>query len=381
LKPFKRFITKMKFIKWIISFTSRTTNIVFVVALLISLSASYISPNRVWFMPFAGLVLPALVVANLVFVIIWIMRKRHFAVVSLLAIAACLPQLLRLTATNLGSSDIAGTNSKIIKVMSYNVRDFDLYNWSDNENSKEKIFQTIKEKDPDVVCFQEFYSDSSKRFNTIKQLQNLGYKHYFFTKELVLRNTDNWGISLFSKTPIIEHGNIMKQDFKTGYGKNPFKGLYADITFGDTVIRFVNVHLQSIYFGKQDYETIDEFRETQNLDESGTKSIVVKLKKAFERRAKQADQLKAFLNAQTKPVILCGDFNDLPNSYVVNRVSKNMKDAFLDYGFGIGHTYNGKIPFLRIDYILTTPNFVVHKFQIVNNKISDHFPIYVELSL
>lgn len=371
----------MKFIKWIISFLSRTTNIIFVVALLISLSASYISPDKVWFLPFASLLLPVLIIINIVFVVIWAVRKRHFAVVSLLAIATCLPQLLRLTATNLGTTKVTSKPKASLKIMSYNVRDFDLYNWSNNAVSNEKIFETIKEKNPDIICFQEFYSDASKRFNTIKQLQNLGYKHYFFTKELVLRKTDEWGIALFSKMPILEHDNIMQQDFVTGYGKKPFKGLYADIKVGDTVIRFVNVHLQSIYFGNQEYETIEEFRSTQNLDEIGAKSIVVKLKKAFERRAKQADELKAFLNQQTKPVILCGDFNDLPNSYVVNKISKNMKDAFLDYSFGIGHTYNGKIPFLRIDYILTSPTFNVTKFEVVNNKISDHFPIYAELSL
>jgi endonuclease/exonuclease/phosphatase family metal-dependent hydrolase len=371
----------MKFIKWIISFTSRTTNIIFVVLLLISLSASYINPNAIWFMPFAGLFLPVLIVINIFFVIIWFIRKRHFAFVSLLAIAACLPQILRLFATNLSSTTDVKNKTEIIRVLSYNVRDFDLYNWSENENSKEKIFATIKEKNPDVICFQEFYNDTSKRFNTIKQLQDLGYKHYFFTKELVLRNTDEWGISFFSKLPIKEHGNIIKQDFKTGYGKKPFKGLYADITIDNSEIRFVNVHLQSIYFGAQDYETIEEFRSTQNLDETGAKSIVKKLKKAFERRSKQADELKAFLNQQTKPLVVCGDFNDLPNSYVVNAISEDLKDAFLDVGFGIGRTYNGKIPFLRIDYVLTTPNFVVHKFEVVDNKISDHFPVYTELSI
>lgn len=265
--------------------------------------------------------------------------------------------------------------------MSYNVRDFDLYNWSENANSKEKIFETIKEKNPDVICFQEFYTDSSEEFNTVKQLQQLGYKHYFFTRELVLRGTNEWGISIFSKLPIKEHGNIIKQHFKTGYGKKPFKGLYADIAIADTVIRFVNVHLQSIYFGEKDYETIAEFRETQNLDEHGAKNIVIKLKKAFERRAQQANELKAFLNEQTKPVILCGDFNDLPNSYVTNKISKNMKDAFIDYSFGIGHTYNGKIPFLRIDYVLASPTFDVYRFEVINNKISDHFPVYGEFVL
>lgn len=371
----------MKYLKWLLSFTSRTINIIFVVLLLVSLSASYISPEKIWFLPFAGMLLPFFILVNLGFVLSWILRKRHFAVVSLLAIAACVPQLFNLVATNIGKPDSESKTAKKIRVLSYNVRDFDLYNWSENIDSKQKIMQTIKEKNADVVCFQEFYNDTTKEFNTITQLQKLGYKYYFFTRELVLRNTDEWGIAIFSKLPIKEHGNIMKQPFKTGYGKKPFKGLYADIAIGDTLIRFVNVHLQSIYFGTEDYETIQEFRETQNLDEHGARNIVIKLKKAFERRAQQADELKKFLNAQTKPVILCGDFNDLPNSYVANTISEDLKDAFVNYSFGIGHTYNGKIPFLRIDYMLTTPVFNIHKFQVVNNKISDHFPIYMECSL
>lgn len=370
----------MKYLKWLLSFTSRTVNLVFVALLLVSLSASYISPNKIWFLPFAGLMLPTLVVINAVFVVIWIFRQRHFAMVSLLTIAACLPQLFKLFATNLGNPKTDKT-AKVIKVMSYNVRDFDLYNWSENINSKQKIFETIRRQNADVISFQEFYNDTTKEFSTIKQLEQLGYKYHFFTKELVLRNTDEWGIALFSKFPIKESGNIIKQPFKTGYGKKPFKGLYADIALSHTVIRFIDVHLQSIYFGTQDYETIEEFRATQNLDEHGAKSIVIKLKKAFERRARQADELKAFLNAQTKPLILCGDFNDLPNSYVANTISRNMKDAFIDYGFGIGHTYNGKIPFLRIDYVLTSPAFQIHTFKVLNNPISDHFPVYMECSL
>lgn len=370
----------MKFLKWLLSFTSRTANVVFVVLLLISLSSSYISPEKIWFFPFAGMLLPFLLFINFIFIIIWILRKRYFAIISCLALAACLPQILRLGATNIGTT-AKHPSGHVLKVMSYNVRDFDLYNWSENIHSKEKIFETIREKNPDVICFQEFYNDTTEEFNTIRHLTALGYTHNYFTRELVLRNTDEWGIALFSKFPIKEHGEIIKQSFKTGYGKKPFRGQFADIEVGDTVIRFVNVHLQSIYFGSQDYETIEEFRSTQNVDEHGAKSIVVKLKRAFERRAQQADELKAFLNAQTKPVILCGDFNDLPNSYVANTISKNLKDAFLDYGFGIGRTYNGKIPFLRIDYILTSPGIDVHTFEKINNKISDHFPVYAELSI
>src|SRR4051812_11265786 len=122
----------MKYLKWLLSFTSRTANIVFVVLLAISLSASYISPNKIWFLPFWGLLLPLFVFINFIFVIIWILRKRYFAVVSLLAIGVCLPQLFKLGATNIGKAKISDPTAKVIKVMSYNVRDFDLYNWSEN---------------------------------------------------------------------------------------------------------------------------------------------------------------------------------------------------------------------------------------------------------
>ncbi|MFN8282501.1 MAG: endonuclease/exonuclease/phosphatase family protein [Chitinophagales bacterium] len=370
----------MKFLKWIFSFTTRTVNLIAVGLLLISLSASYVHPTKFFLLPFLGMCLPALLLVNLFFVISWVLRKRYFALVSVFAMALCLPQIFRLFTIRFSSDEVA-KDATTIKVLSYNVRDFDLYNWSENKNSKEKIFQTIKEKNADVISFQEFYNDTSKSFNTIKQLQNIGYKYYYFTRELVLRNTDEWGIALFSKKPILDSGTIMKQTFTTGYGKKPFKGIYCDIKFDDTVIRFVNVHLQSIYFGTEDYETIEQFKETQDLDERGAKNIFVKLRKAFERRARQAVELKAFLNKQTKPIILCGDFNDLPNSYVANHISKNMKDAFLEAGFGIGHTYNGKIPCLRIDYILTTPLFNIQKFEVVDNTISDHFPVYSEISL
>lgn len=373
--------TRMKYLKWLLSFTSRTANLAFVAMLLISLSASYISPNEIWFLPFWGLLLPLFIFINLVFVLIWVLRRRYFAIVSLLAVGASFPQLFRLGATNILKKGAEHQAAASIRVMSYNVRDFDLYNWSENAHSKEEIFRTIKESHPDVICFQEFYNDTSIEFNTIRQLQNLGYKYYMFTRELVLRNTDEWGIALFSKLPIEDQGALMKQTFNTGYGKKPFKGLYADVKVGDSIVRIVNVHLQSIYFGTQDYETIEEFRATQNLDEFGARSILVKLKKAFKRRAQQADELRAFLDVQTKPLIVCGDFNDVPNSYAANKISKGMKDAFLDHSFGIGHTYNGKLPFLRIDYILCSPVLDVREFHVLPNKISDHYPVLAGISL
>jgi hypothetical protein len=49
------------------------------------------------------------------------------------------------------------TYNEKIKVMSFNVRLFDLYNWTHNEEVKSKIIELIKKQKPDIICFQEYF--------------------------------------------------------------------------------------------------------------------------------------------------------------------------------------------------------------------------------
>ena len=51
-----------------------------------------------------------------------------------------------------------------IKIMSFNVRLFDLYNWSKNEKVKSNILSFIKKESPDIICFQEYYYDFDNDF-------------------------------------------------------------------------------------------------------------------------------------------------------------------------------------------------------------------------
>ena len=92
-----------------------------------------------------------------------------------------------------------------LKVMSFNVRLFDLYNWSHNEETKSKIISFIKNENPDILCFQEYYYDSSNDFVTRDLiLKELGFKYYHesFTNET--NKNAHFGLATFSKYPIIE---------------------------------------------------------------------------------------------------------------------------------------------------------------------------------
>ena len=81
------------------------------------------------------------------------------------------------------------------------------------------------------------------------------------------------------------------------------------------------------------------------------------------------------------PVIFCGDFNDVPNSYTYFTVRGNMQDAFLEKGSGIGRSFTSISPTLRIDYILTSNDFSVLQFDRNKRKYSDHYMLVTDLKL
>jgi hypothetical protein len=74
-----------------------------------------------------------------------------------------------------------------IKVMSFNVRLFDLYNWSKNKETRKAIFDFIKKEKPDIIAFQEFYADDDNEFinvDSLKQILQFPYNDYEFTLTL-----------------------------------------------------------------------------------------------------------------------------------------------------------------------------------------------------
>lgn len=252
-------------------------------------------------------------------------------------------------------------------VMSFNVKVFDLYSWTQSAASKEYILQIIKNPNPDILCLQEFYSDSDK-FNTIQVLKER-YPYYHFHKTLTIEKTHHWGIATFSKFPIAGRRTI------------PFKNsihnacITTDVVIGADTVRIFNAHLQSIYFNEQDYAEVKDLME-QQLEKVSLGKSLNKLKTAFIKRAAQADLLQKEIETSPYKVLVCGDFNDTPNSYAYHQISKGLNDSFLEGGCGFGMTYTAPYPFLRIDYVLTDPRIktLAHKTQW--NKSSDHFAAY-----
>ena len=128
-------------------------------------------------------------------------------------------------------------------------------------------------------------------------------------------------------------------------------------------IRVYNIHLASNWFSQTDYSFMQNpTLETEELKKN-VLSIGERLKNSFAKRAEQVHAIKTHINKSPYPVILCGDFNDTPNSYAYQQLARGLKDAFVEKGLGIGRSYNGKFPSLRIDYILCSPELNIHSFE------------------
>ena len=322
-----------------------------------------------------GLVFPLLFLLNLIFLIYWLLRFKRIVLITLIPVFFGWTHIMSLMPS---IKDKAVENPDGISVMSYNVRLFDLYNWTDNLETRNRIFDFFVEEQADILCLQEFYYSSNKKyFNTLDTLQLIQpaknyHVHYSIEN---LYGYSNFGIVTFSKFPIIKKGVV---DFGDG-GNNLC--IYTDIVQHGDTMRIYNAHLASLQFAEKDYEFLRSIsdRETEEQIE-GTKQIANRLRDAFRRRAYQSELILKHIKDSPYPTILCGDLNDSPTSYAYHLLRIELTDSFVESGNGLGATYNGVIPTFRIDYIFHSSELKAQNFRTVEKDSSDHFPVICNIS-
>jgi endonuclease/exonuclease/phosphatase family metal-dependent hydrolase len=80
-------------------------------------------------------------------------------------------------------------------------------------------------------------------------------------------------------------------------------------------------------------------------------------------------------------VIVCGDFNDVPNSYAYQTIGENLQNVFAKKGVGIGRTFSFISPTLRIDNIFVADKIEVLQYQRIPKFLSDHYPIMADIAV
>lgn len=361
-------------------------NILALVVLLLSCMAVYIDPNTFWQLSFIGFAFPIVLIINVFFLLLWIVKRSKFVFIPLAAIV--LSWNFILSVFTISFSDSKATAG--FKVMTWNVKNFDLYNWNKNEETREKMMAVIEAEAPDVICMQEFYSNN-QLFNNIAYIRDtLGYKYCYFPPALQLQKqpksklqktlwrkgplVQQWGVATFSKYPIVDSVHI---DFDNALTNNC---IYTDIQIDKEVLRLYNVHFQSIHLGYNDYAAIDELEENQQGTWRDIKGIMRKMKRAYTHRAQQVKMVRQSLDDYKGHKMVCGDFNDVPVSYAYNTVRADMDDAFVEKGRGFGATFVNRVSIFRIDHVFVSPEIKTITYKTVKEPLSDHYPVCATFS-
>ena len=93
---------------------------------------------------------------------------------------------------------------------------------------------------------------------------------------------------------------------------------------------------------------------------------------------------QSYLENLKGPVIFGGDLNATPSSVVVRRLRDVSIDAYLVnhlWGNFTFWTISPKLTFARLDYLFCTNEIQPERSEILDDLISDHYPLYAEFSL
>jgi endonuclease/exonuclease/phosphatase family metal-dependent hydrolase len=302
-------------------------------------------------------VLPLLVIGNIITLVFWLIRRRwHWAAIPAITLLCCIPYVGTIWQTGLfHSSDDSRAG---LKVATYNVAAFG------RETSgfkAEDILSEMIRQQVDVLCIQEYSDDSGDRKNSES------YKEYF-----TYMATGRDDMVIYSRYPI-EQSQIID------FGETNNSGMWADIEVQGKLIRVFNVHMETTGFNRV-------LRKTGKLQSMGHNVETNALLRAIYNnytlgmivRARQADFVAREIMNTKRPHIVCGDFNDVPYSYVYNTILGNMVDGFKECGKGFMYTFTGKKP-VRIDYIFHDESLEGESYYKLDRTSSDHYAVFMKL--
>ena len=224
----------------------------------------------------------------------------------------------------------------------------------------------LRNKDIDIFCFQEIYSDAKNKAEQHPELKIIFDFELFEKIQEVLNEThigyfrpcysDFYGQAIFTKKiiQIEEEGDVIiyENNQPERRGQHSRNMQYIKINHNDKSLLIANVH--GLWNGKGKTDT--------------------------EERILQSKNIKNFIdNRSVEEKIVLGDFNLSPDTQSVSIIKDGMRDLVEEYGITSTRTsyYDKNNKFA--DYAFVSPDLDVIAFKVLPDEVSDHAPLYLEI--
>ena len=293
-----------------------------------------------------SLMTPPLLLLNILFGLYWVLKLKKQFLLSVITLSLGIHHLMAL----FQFSEKQVFLNDDLKIMSYNVRLFNHYKWSTQDSLNYKIYDFIKEKNPDILAVQEFFPEKNNTIN---------YPYQYLRKN---PNSKTYQ-ALYSKYKIVRKGSFNFKNTKNN-------SIFIDILKNEDTVRVYNVHLQSFGIDKN----------ANNFGEENSEKLLKKLSVFFKKQAQQATLIEQNIQNCLYQTIVAGDFNNNAFSWIYRRLATHKKDAFVQAGNGFGKSFDYFFP-MRIDFILVDEQMTVNNFKSYPLKYSDHYPIMARINI
>ena len=304
--------------------------------------------------------LPLLIAGDAALLVYWlIMRRWHWALIPLIAILCCIPYsgtIYQFSSPNQSNEKKTG-----IKVASYNVA---MFSRETSGFIAQDILSEMKKQKVDVVCFQEYNDQCGDKKNSDSYQEHYPY--------MAQGESD---MMIYSRYPI-------RKSKKISFGTTNNSAMWAEIDYQGTIIRIYNAHLETTGINSTLHKAGKMVSQGMDI-ESNTllRAFYGNYTYGMITRSGQADILAQDMSESKVPVIVCGDFNDVPYSYVYNTMLGDRIDGFKECGSGFMYTFRSSNKKVRIDYIFhdkTMQGLTYYKREL---SYSDHNPVFSKIAI
>lgn len=304
-------------------------------------------------------VLPILVIGNVILLVYWLIRRKwYWAVLPFVTLLCC----IKYTGTylQLRGDSSADETKPGIKISTFNVGSFG------RETSgfmAQDILNMMKQERVDILCIQEYVEDSGDKKNSDS------YRTYF---PYFVRGKND--MIIYSKYPITSSKNM------------PFEmtnnsAMWANINIDGKIIKVFNVHLETTGINGTLHQVAKISLKGGEVDNGGLASAFFgNYTMGMIARGGQANQIAMERMQSQIPCIVCGDFNDVPYSYVYNQMLGDLTDGFKECGSGLMTTFRGKKA-VRIDYIFHSNSMEGQSYYKKEVTYSDHYPVFMKVKV
>lgn len=363
------------------------TGVTAAAALLLLMSAwgGLVPPARGWFFPMLTLAMPVtLAVALAVLALTLLLRQWRLALVPVAALLLSWPSLRNYTPLNVVNTHPAvnAADSLQFTVLTINVNNFGRYippQFAPPMVKQSLTMRYILDTDADVVLVQELSME--REYRMLLQLQK--YMPEFYRK-YPYHSDGHRDLAIFSKYPYDVGPDVIVRPVASsvsyvGGGYHYYVKTF-DVHMPHRTQRFINVHLQSTGLSDVDkrvFKNVLHGGVTTTTEARAVKhSLFEKLGRAYKQRAVEAGVVRALLDNSPRDVILCGDFNDTPGSYVYRTIKGgDMDDAYTQCALGPTYTFSSNKMYFKIDHILYRGDLEPLAIRRDTGVDSDHFPL------